>query len=90
MARNYTPIPDDFLEEMGELSDAEYGRLIRWCQTYNITGEQAELSGNERFFLKRCINQMDRYRASFDDISKKRQEAGRSGGKASRSKQKQN
>lgn len=86
MAMNYTPIPNEFLEEMGELSDAEYGRLIRWCQTYSITGESLELRGNERFYRKRCQMQMDKYLSHYKEVSRKRSEAGRSGGQANASK----
>ena len=79
MAMYYTPIPHDFLEEMGELSDAEYGRLIRWCQTYSITGEEMELSGNERFFRMRCKKQIDKVKESYEELSQKRSEAGKIG-----------
>lgn len=89
MAMNYTPIPNEFLEEMGDLSDAEYGRLIRWCQTYITTGECMELRGNERLFMRRCKMQMDRYKGHYDDISQKRAESGKSGGEANASKRKQ-
>lgn len=82
MAMNYTPIPNDFLEEMADLSDAEYGRIIRWCQTYITTGDQAELRGNERLFLRRCKMQMDRYIEHYGEISEKRAAAGRAGGVA--------
>ena len=80
--RPYTPIPDEWLEEMGELGDAEYGRLIRWCQTYNITGEEGKLNGNERFYLKRCKNALDRFLKVFDDLSNNRSEAGKKGADA--------
>jgi hypothetical protein len=89
MPMNYTPIPNEFLEEMGELSDAEYGRLIRWCQTYSITGESLELRGNERFYRRRCQMQMDKYRDHYAEIAKKRSESGRIGGQANASKCKQ-
>ena len=70
MALNYTPIPNEFLEEMGELSDAEYGRLMRWCQTYSITGESLELRGYERFYRKRCQMQMDKYLSHYKEVSR--------------------
>ena len=79
MAMYYTPIPHEFLEEMGELSDAEYGRLIRWCQTYSITGEEMELSGNERFYRIRCKNHIDKIKDSYEETSRKKSEAGRKG-----------
>ena len=67
MAMNYTPIPFDFLEEMEELSDAEYGRLVRWGQYYHLTGEKSKLSGNERFYSKRMQMQIDRYVESYNE-----------------------
>lgn len=89
MAMNYTPIPNDFLEEMSELTDAEYGRLIRWCQTYITTGEQIELRGNEKYHLVRCRMQMDRYTSHYAEVSRKRSAAGKRGGEANASKCKQ-
>lgn len=79
MAMYYTPIPHEFLEEMGELSDAEYGRLIRWCQTYSITGEEIELSGNERFFRVRCKSQIDKAKEAYEESARKKSEAGKRG-----------
>ena len=79
MAMMYTPIPLDFLEEMGDLSDAEYGRLIRWAQTYHLTGEAAKLSGNERFFAKRVKMQIDRIVSSYDSAVEQKRAAGKAG-----------
>ena len=77
MAMNYTPIPHDFLEEMGELSDAEYGRLVRWGQEYMIRGTTTGLSGNERFYAKRMQMQLDRYKANYEDAIEQKRAAGR-------------
>lgn len=79
MARNYTPILDDWLEEMGELSDAEYGRLIRWCQEYNITGKAEKPCGNERFYATRCINYINKVNESYEEARNKRKKAGETG-----------
>lgn len=68
VAENYTPLPDEWLDEMGELADAEYGRLIRWYQTLKITGAAEKLNGNERFYTKRCENTLKR----FNDAAQKR------------------
>ena len=76
-ARPYTPIPNEWLEEMGELDDAEYGRLIRWCQSYNITGDTEKLCGNERFYLKRCQNAIDRFNEKYEESDTKKSEAGK-------------
>lgn len=78
----YTPIPFEFLEEMEELTDEEYGRLIRWGQHYQSTGEIAELTGNERFFMKRMQMQIDRFVNHYNEVSEKRRIAGSAGGKA--------
>ena len=67
MALTYTPLPLEFLEEMEELSDAEYGRLVRWGQHYHLTGEKSKLSGNERFYAKRMQMQIDRLVANYDE-----------------------
>ena len=75
MAMNYTPIPLEFLEEMEELSDAEYGRLIRWGQRYHLTGAASKLSGNERFYAKRMQMQIDRYVNHYNDVSESRKAA---------------
>lgn len=77
MAMNYTPIPHDFLEEMGELSDAEYGRLVRWGQEYMIRGTTTGLSGNERFYAKRMQMQLDRYKANYEEALEQKRAAGR-------------
>lgn len=79
MAMNYMAIPDEWLEEMEELSDAEYGRLVRWGQQYHLTGEKAKLSGNERFYAKRVQMQIDRYTEHYNEISEKRRAAANAG-----------
>lgn len=79
---NYTPIPFDFLEEMEELSDAEYGRLVRWGQKYQLTGEKAKLSGNERFYAKRMQMQIDRYVENYNEKLDQRRRAGQASANA--------
>ncbi len=44
-------LPHDYLRTMEDLSDAQYGRLIRTLQHYAITGEIIPLVGNERFLF---------------------------------------
>ena len=77
MAMNYTPLPHEFLEEMEELTDEEYGRLVRWGQHYHITGEKLPLPGNERFSMKRMQMQIDRFAAAYDDKCEKARESAR-------------
>ena len=82
MARNYAALPYDYLEEMEALNDAEFGRLTRALLAYSMTGEQLALCGNERFYAKRVMAQEDRFKASYDDISTTRREAGKAGAAA--------
>lgn len=81
MAREYTPIPFEFLEELDGLSDEEYGRLIRAMQVYSISGEEPELEGVERLFWKRCRNTIDRYNESYEKRNTTNAENGRKGGR---------
>ena len=82
MARNYAALPYVYLEEMEALYDAEFGRLTRALLVYSMTGEQLALCGNERFYAKRVMAQEDRFKASYDDISTTRREAGKAGAAA--------
>lgn len=79
MARNYMPLPYEWIEEMEELSDAEFGRLMRAAARYSRDGAPIALSGNERFYAKRVMTQQDRYQESYSETSGKRREAGKKG-----------
>lgn len=79
MARNYMPLPYEWIEEMDELSDAEFGRLMRASARYSRDGTPIALSGNERFYAKRVMAQQDRYQENYNETSDKRREAGKKG-----------
>lgn len=79
MARNYAALPHEYLEEMEELSDEEFGRLIRGLISYSRSGEVISPSGNERFYVRRVMMQEDRFQENYGDISEKRSEAGKIG-----------
>ena len=79
MARNYEALPHEYLEEMGPLTDEEFGRLVRGLLRYSMTGEVLEPVGNERFYVRRIMAQEDRYQASYDELIVKRSEAGKRG-----------
>ena len=81
MAREYTPLPFEFLDEMDLLSDEEYGRLIRAMQAYSITGEDSPPPGQERFFWKRARNMVDRYTDSYESRRQTLRENGKKGGR---------
>jgi hypothetical protein len=79
MARNYAAVPHEYLEEMAQLDDAEFGRLIRALLKYSISGETVELTGNERFYYQRITTLEDKHQASYEELCQKRREAGLKG-----------
>lgn len=79
MARNYAALPHEYLEELDALNDAEFGRLTRALLAYSMTGEPIALCGNERFYAKRVMAQEDRFKASYEEASAQKREAGRAG-----------
>ena len=94
MARDYAAVPHEYLEEMAELDDAEFGRLTRALLCYSRSGEAIRLSGNERFYVARVTAEEDRHKRSYEAISAARSEAGKLGaaaryGKANADKSKQ-
>lgn len=76
-SRDYAALPHEYLEEMEELSDAEFGRLCRALLQYSMTGEVPALSGNERHHLKRVTMREDRYKASYQNSIEKHRSAGK-------------
>ena len=82
MDRNYAALPFEYLEEMEDLDDAEFGRLIRALLRYSRDGEKIALNGNERFFAKRVMSREDRFEEGFENQKKARSSAGREGAKA--------
>ena len=82
MGRNYAPVFHEYLEEMEQLTDEEFGRLVRALLRYSAYGEAPEGLGNERFYLRRVMAQEDRCQASYQQLSQKRSEAGKRGAQA--------
>ena len=80
--RTYAAVPHEYFEEMADLTDEEFGRLIRALLRYSMTGEQSDLAGNERYFFKRVINQEERHQKHYEELSAIRSEAGRRGAAA--------
>ena len=77
--RTYAAVPHEYYEEMADLTDEEFGRLIRALLRYSMTGEQSDLPGNERYFFKRVTNQEVRHQKHYEELSAIRSEAGRRG-----------
>jgi hypothetical protein len=82
MARDYAAVPHEYREEMSDLSDAEFGRLMRFLLDYSRSGTAAALRGNERFCAKRVMAEEDRHRRSYEELAGARAKAGRAGAAA--------
>lgn len=87
MARDYTPLPFRFYDELDGLNDEEYGRLVRAMQAYSIDGTEPELPGTERLFWKMCKNAMDYYSESYDKKCSANSENAKKGGRPKKSEQ---
>ncbi len=85
MARNYAPLPHDYLEEMAPLDDAEFGRLCRALLRYSRDGVQEELTGIERILWPRAKSQEDRFQASYDAAVEQKRQAGKKSAEVRRS-----
>lgn len=81
MARNYAALFHEYLDEMADLTDAEFGRLARALLVYSRTGEFPALNGNERLFKRRVIMQEDRAQESYVQMVEKNRANGQLGGR---------
>lgn len=81
MARNYAALFHEYLDEMADLTDAEFGRLARALLVYSRTGEFPALNGNERLFKRRVIMQEDRAQESYVQVAEKNRANGQLGGR---------
>lgn len=80
MGRNYLCVPFEyFLHDAADLTDAEFGRLVRGMYRYFTTGEAITPEGNERFFIKGAMADQDNFRRKYEEVSQKRREAGKKG-----------
>jgi len=77
MARNYVALPHEYRRTMECLSDAEFGRLIRWLLDYSATGKSAPLSGRESILCSTVQLREDQFQASFEEVDKSRSEHAR-------------
>ncbi len=77
--RNYAALPHEYLEEMQDLTDAEFGRLCRALLKYSATGEKVQLCGNERYCMRRVCMQEDRFQLSYQGMIESKSQAGKKG-----------
>lgn len=87
MARNYAALKHDYLLEMEELTDAEFGRLCRELLRYSIDGTESQMKGNERFFWNRVKMQEKRAKESYEELCQTRSESGKKGGRPRKQKE---
>lgn len=80
MGRNYLCVPFEYFQhDAADLTDEEFGRLVRGMYRYFTNGEVISPEGNERFFIKSAMADQDNFRKKYDEVSQKRREAGRKG-----------
>ena len=77
MAREYVPVPIEYLSEMEPLSDENFGRLIRALLRYGQDGTPIDLTGDCRFYAVRVMNKDDHYAARAEEEEEKRRRASR-------------
>ena len=77
MAREYVPVPIEYLSEMEPLSDENFGRLIRALLRYGMDGTPIDLTGDCRFYAVRVMNKDDHYAARAEEEEEKRRRASR-------------
>jgi len=82
MGKNYTAIPHVYLEECAELSDEEFGRLMRALLRFSIDGTPMDLPGNERFLARRMMNQERIHAEKYAQTVRRRSELGRAAAEA--------
>lgn len=82
MSREYMCLYHSYLETASELTDEEFGRLIRASLEYSRDGIARTLTGNEKILYPTFRWQIDKDKDYFEDIGKKRKSAGSAGGKS--------
>lgn len=82
MAREYMCLYHSYLETASELTDEEFGRLVRASLEYSRDGTARPLTGNEKILYPMFRWQIDKDKDYFEDIGQKRKSAGSAGGKS--------
>jgi len=77
--RRYAALMYEYLDELSELTDEEFGRLCRALLIYSMTGKIPELPDRERLVWKRIQNQEDYHQASYAKVLQSKRDAGRKG-----------
>lgn len=90
--KNYMPLPYEYLDGLQELTDEEFGQLIRWLLEYDIFGIPPEnnLSGSVKCVASLCKARLDIFNKSYDETCRKNSENGKKGGRPKTNKNSQN
>ena len=86
MAREYFCAYHSLLESLTPFGDAECGRLFRSCLKYSMTGEEPELSGNERFIWPTLKGMIDRDKQAYSATCEAAKTNGSKGGRPKKEK----
>lgn len=65
----------EYLKIMESLTDAEFGRLMRWLLGYSSGQKSAPLSGNERVLKSLVQMREDQFQAGFAETDERRKKA---------------
>ena len=74
-SRDYAALPHEYLEEMAELPDAAFGRLMRALIRYSRDGDPIQGKGSERFYAVRVMAREDRYQLSYREQGARKRSA---------------
>lgn len=83
----YLKVFTDFVEDMGDLGDAERGRLFTAMLEYASSGAVPDLRGNERFLWRTAKKNIDNQRESYETRCEVNARNGSLGGKRTQAKQ---
>ena len=81
--KTYVPIPIDYYDMFEELSDEDFGKLMRWCILYYKTEDEniIELPAEIRMLKKVCKVGLDRGLESYEAKCQANRENGAKGGR---------
>lgn len=77
MAREYVPLPLEYLEEMAPLTDEDFGKLVRALLLYGRDGTPVDLDGDCRFYCTRVMNKDRHYAERAAEEEEKRERVSR-------------
>ena len=77
MAREYVPLPLEYLEEMALLTDGDFGKLVRALLLYAKDGTPVDLEGDCRFYCTRVMNKDKHYAERAAEEEEKRERVSR-------------